>query len=265
MILYGKPVVEKIYENLKQKIEGLERKPFLAIILVGENPASVSYVKIKEKIADKLSIGFKMYHFPKIVSQENVEELITKLNQNKFVTGIVVQLPLPEKIDAEKIIGLVDREKDVDGLSSQEMGRFSAPTAKAILDILDFYQIDISSKKTVILGRGKLVGAPLEKMLKEKNIDVIVCDSQTPNLKEKTLQANILISATGVPGLVKSDMVKSDAVIIDAGTAEADGKMVGDVDSSVYEKVGSYTPTPGGVGPVTVAELFSNLLEATKE
>lgn len=261
MILSGQPVAEKIYQEIQADMTKLSVKPMLAIVLVGENPASLSFIKIKQKIADRLGISYKLYQFQEMAPSVEIEKLIDELNQNNFATGIVVQLPLPEKIETEKIINLVSYEKDIDGFR----GAFPAPTAQAILDILNFYSINLKEKKIVIVGYGRLVGRPLDQLLKKQNIIATICDSRTVDLKEKTLSADILISATGVPGLIQPDMVRSKTIVIDAGTAEADGKMVGDVAPVVYEKVESYTPTPGGVGPVTVAELFKNLVEAATE
>lgn len=261
MIFYGKLVAEKIYEKIEKEKLSLKEKPFLAIILVGNDPASLAYVHLKEKIAARLGFGFKIYHFLEDIKQEELESLISDLNNNDFISGVVIQLPLPDSIDTEKIIKKVDERKDIDGFS----GSFVAPTAQAILDILDYYQIDLKQKKIVIVGHGRLVGQPLEIILKTKNIFVTVCDSKTENLKDETLQADILISATGVPGLITPEMVRPDAIVIDAGSSEANGKMVGDVTPAVYEKITGFTPNPGGVGPVTVAELFLNLVKATKK
>jgi methylenetetrahydrofolate dehydrogenase (NADP+) / methenyltetrahydrofolate cyclohydrolase len=263
MLLYGKPVAEKIYENLQKEIadnSALKSKPMLAVVLVGENPASLTYIKVKEKVAEKLGVGFKLYHLMENALQKDIEKLISDLDQNKYVSGIVVQLPLPKNIETEKIIGLINPDKDVDGFK----GKFSAPTAAAILEILSFYRIDIKNKTIVIVGRGRLVGKPLERELQKQNIKPIICDKTTENLKEKTLSADILISAVGVPGLITLEMVKKDTIIIDAGTSEAGGKMVGDVAPEVYQIAETYTPTPGGVGPVTVAELYKNLAKAVK-
>lgn len=257
MILYGKPVAEKIYEDVRNSIAKNKLKPMLAVILVGENPSSLAYVKLKEKRAKELGIGFELYHFPEIVTQEVVEKLIDDLNCNKYVTGILVQLPLSEKIDEKKILGKIAPEKDVDGLTGEK----ETVTALAILEILKFYKIDLEDKNIVIVGHGKLVGAPLEKLLKEKKYDITVCDKSTPDIKDKLQNADIIVTATGVPGLIKADMVKKEAVIIDAGTTEVDGKLQGDVEPAVYNIVSAYTPSPGGVGPVTVACLMKNLVE----
>lgn len=260
MFLYGKPVAEKIYQQIQNEIKLMQKKPFLAVILVGDDPASLTYVKVKERKANELGIGFKLFHFPEIVPQKELEKLITDLNINEFINGIVVQLPLPNAISSDEIIKLIDPKKDIDGF----LGNHPAPTAQAILDIFKFYQIGLASKEIVIIGHGRLVGAPLEKLLLKQGITASICDSKTTDLKEKTLSADILISAVGCPGLITEDMVKEGAIIVDAGTSEVSGKMIGDVTPEVYQKVASYTPNPGGVGPVTVAELFNNLVMAVK-
>jgi len=261
MILRGLPVAQKIYDRLKEKIEELKQKnikPHLAVILVGDDPASLKYVELKEKKAAELGVEFKFYHLPANVLTKNIEELINDLNKNKFIQGIIIQLPLPKEFATDNLLEKIDPKKDIDGLTSD----YTAPTAAAILEILKFYQIELKDKKIVIVGRGKLVGKPLQKMLMAQTYEPLVCDSETQNLKEETLKADILILATGVPGLIKPGMVKNGAIVIDAGTSESNGKMVGDVDPEVYQKDISYTPNPGGVGPVTVACLMKNLIDS---
>lgn len=258
MILDGKKVADKIYESLEKEIEGLKEKkirPFLAVVLVGEDPASLIYVKKKEEKAESLGIGFKLYHFPAMALESDILKTIEELNQNKNIHGIIVQLPLPKNIDTDKILKSIASEKDIERIS---------PAANAILEILRFYDIDFMDKKIVIVGRGKLVGEPLHKMLAAQSIEPQVCDSHTPDLQSKTLSADIIISGVGEPGLITAEMVSPNAVVIDAGTAESSGKLAGDVDKSVYEKVAAYSPVPGGVGPVTVAMLYKNLVEAAK-
>lgn len=255
MILKGAPVAEKIYESLK-----IRGAPRLAVILVGDDPASVVYVKIKEKIATQLGIGFDLFHLPGISSQKEVEKIIAGLNQNDKIAGIIVQLPLPEGFDAECVLKLLSPAKDVDGF----YGRFPAPTAQAIWEILRFYGIFLEDKKIVIVGRGRLVGAPLGKLLHKMGFKPAVYDSHTTDLARKLKNADIIVTATGVPGLINLAMVSARTIIIDAGTSEAGGKLVGDVDLAVYQKVQSYTPVPGGVGPVTVACLMRNVVAAAK-
>lgn len=261
MILYGNPVAEKIYLSIEKDIKKLTFKPFLAVILVGEDRASCTYVKVKEKKATKLGLGFQLYHFSGLSRQNQILDLIDELNNQNSVSGVVVQLPLPAGFDAERILHSINPKKDIDGLSSKN----PPPTATAILEILKFYSIDYLKKTIVLAGHGKLVGEPLEKILKAEGVDPIVCDSKTANLKSITLRADILVSATGMPDLIKADMVRPDTVVIDAGTAESNGKMAGDVSEEVYGKVQSYSPMPGGVGPVTVACLMKNLAEAAKK
>lgn len=264
MILSGKPVAQAIEQELKERIEGLKQKniqPHLAVILVGDDPASILYVRKKEEKAESLGIGFKLYHFPAMAAESDILNLITDLNQNKNIHGVIVQLPLPDSIDSAKIIAAISAKKDVDGLIDD----LKSVTAGAILEMLKYYNIDINNKKIVIIGRGKLVGVPLEKILKSENFNVEVCDSKTANLQEMTLSADIIISGVGKPGLIKSDMVSEKAIVIDAGTAEEGGSTVGDVDQSVYQKVSAYSPVPGGVGPITVIKLLKNVVESAEK
>lgn len=266
MVLKAKPVTEKIYLELKEKISNLKSKnitPTLAAILIGEDPASLSYVKVKNQVAQDLGINFKLFHFPGFSGDRDVLKLIDNLNVDKLVYGIIVQLPLPEKFDTERIIKKISPEKDVDGLGSE---KYIPPTAKAILEIMEYYHVDYQAKdkKLVIIGLGALVGKPLAKILNKMGIYPIVCTSTTGNLAQETLNADIIVSATGHPGLVTSEMVSPKATVIDAGTAESRGKIAGDVDKSVYEKVANYSPVPGGVGPVTVACLMRNVVLAAE-
>lgn len=260
MILHGKPVAEKIYQKIQSDLKKIAQK-YLAVVLVGEDPASLSYIKIKEKIACRLGLNFRLYHLPGIVSEKAVLKLLADLNQNKFIAGIVVQLPLPKGWSDQKILDYVLLEKDIDGFK----GGYPSPTAQAILETLKFYQISLKDKKIVIIGHGRLVGEPLEKILLKQGLKPVVCDSKTGDLKAKTLAADILVSAVGIPGFIKTDMVSEKAVVIDAGTAESKGKIAGDVAEEVYEKVSSYSPVPGGIGPVTVACLMRNFVRAAKK
>jgi methylenetetrahydrofolate dehydrogenase (NADP+)/methenyltetrahydrofolate cyclohydrolase len=258
LILYGKPVAEAIEEKLKQEIGGLKARgiqPFLAVILVGDNPSSLLYVKKKEEKAEELGIGFKLYHFPTMTSEKEVIELISDLNQNKNIHGLIVQMPLPEGFNADNVLHAISCQKDIEKIS---------PAAQAILEILKFYRIDLKNKKIVLVGHGKLVGEPLEKLLKEQGTKPIICDSKTENLKTQIINADIIISAVGKPGLITAEMVSNKAVIVDAGTAESNGYSVGDVSSDVYQRAAAYSPVPGGVGPVTIMFLMKNLTNNIK-
>lgn len=261
MILYGKPVADKIYNDLKKEIISHKLKPFLAVILSGEDPESLSYIKAKEKIAEELGIGFRLYQYPEIAREDEIIKLLNDLNRNQYISGIVVQLPLPIKMSTDKILKKIMPLKDIDGFSKQ----YLSPAALAIIEILKYYHISLGNKNIVLVGRGKLVGAPLEKLLINMNIKVQVCDRETQNLAEITKKADIIISATGIPNLITNNMTKKDVVLIDAGTAEVGGKITGDVEKSVVNKVFAVSPVPGGVGPVTVACLMKNLVEATKK
>lgn len=263
MILSGKPVAEKIYQKVKPCLSAgrFDKPPLMAVILVGEDKASLAYVHAKAKKAENLGVGFKLFHLSGITNERKILELIEDLNKNKYIDGIAVQLPLPEGIDTEKVLKAILPEKDIDGFYSE---KFSSPTAQAILEILKFYNIDIKKKKIVIVGYGRLVGKPFAEMLKKEGIQPIICTSNS-DIASETIDADIIISATGTPKLIKPGMISEKAVVIDAGTAESKGKIRGDVDPRVYEKVKAYTPTPGGVGPVTVACLMRNLVEAAKE
>jgi len=254
MILEGSAVTEKIYQDIRAK----KVSATLAVVLVGEDPVSLSYVKAKEKKAIELGFEFKLYQLPAISTEVGVKELICDLNQNEYIDGIVIQLPLPEDFNTDEILKEIKPEKDIDGFS----GKYPYPTAQAIIEILKYYDIDLKNKNIVIVGRGRLVGKPLEEMMKKNGIEPIVCDRKTENLADTISKADILISATGVPGLIKPEMVSERAIVIDAGSSETGGNILGDVDKRVYEKVKSYSPVPGGVGPVTVACLMRNLVEA---
>lgn len=263
MILYGKPVVEAIENEIKEEIKKLADiniQPFLAVILIGDDPASLVYTRKKKEKAESLGMGFRLYHYPATMAQSDIEVIISDLNQNKNVHGIIIQLPLPEGYDTDKLLSLINPEKDVDGLN----GGFATPTAGAILELMQFYNIDTKNKKVVLVGRGKLVGQPLEKIFKSQDLDLEVCNSKTEDLKSKTLTADIIVSGVGKPSLITPDMVSEKAIIIDAGTAESSGSTVGDVSSEVYAKVAAYSPVPGGVGPVTVIKLLKNVVESAR-
>lgn len=254
MVLDGRAVATNIYEQLKKDLNN--RKLKSSVILVGDDPASITYTNIKKKRAEELGIELEIIKLPANTDQQSLEKIILDHNKDESVQGLLVQLPLPKEFDTQKIITMIDPSKDIDGFN----GKYSAPTAAAILAILDFYKIELQNKVIVLVGHGQLVGRPLEKLLIDRGLNPVVCDSSTVDLPAETIKADILVSATGNPGLITKDMVKDGAVVIDAGTAESNGKMVGDVSPEVYELNINYTPNPGGVGPVTVASLLKNLL-----
>lgn len=275
LILDGKSLSNKILNKIKEEVQTLEKKygraPGLSVILVGENPASRVYVKNKEKQA--LEIGFKstVYRLPETVSKEELLSLIEKLNNDDSVDGILLQLPLPEHLNAYDFLDKIDPKKDVDGFHSINAGKLLlnekpyavSCTPKGIIRLLEENNIEIEGKNAVIIGRSNIVGKPLGMLLLNKNATVILAHSKTKNLDEITKTADILISATGKAGMVTKNMVKEGAVVVDVGIIRGeDGKLRGDVDFyDVKEAAGAITPVPGGVGPMTIAMLMENTLD----
>ena len=277
VILDGKSLSQKIREEIKREVESFTnrgfRAPSLAVILVGEDPASKVYVNNKRKACESVGIKSLFYHLPEDTEEEKLLGLIYELNNNDEVDGILVQLPLPKHIDQTKVILSINPEKDVDGFHPENMGKlvgqieegFIPCTPLGIDILLKHYGIEVQGKDVVIVGAGFIVGRPLSLLMLWRNATITVCHIYTKDLKKHTLQADILISATGVPHLIKEDMVKEGAVVIDVGISKVEGKIVGDVDfERVKEKASAITPVPGGVGPMTVTALLLNTLKAYK-
>lgn len=268
-ILDGILVAQKINEQTQDDVLKLKAKninPHLAVILVGEDPASQLYVSIKEKKCQKLGIDFSKYLLPANITEQEILYLIDSLNKDEEIHGIIIQLPLPKQFNSEKIINHIDSKKDADALTKKAI--VNAPTAAGIVEMLRFYGIELENKKIVIVGYGKLVGKPLERILKNdfKDLNIIICDSKTNNLSKITKSADIIISAVGKPHLITQQMVKNDVVIVDAGTSEANGEITGDVDWENLQNIASFiTPVKGGVGPITVAKLLENVVTLTKK
>ena len=270
MILDGKRLRDKILENLSEKLAKSDKKPTLAVILAGDDPASRIYVNNKKKTAEKIGINSVVYEYPGSISENELLGKIKELNEDDSVTAILVQLPLPDGISKENVINAINPKKDVDGLTRQNVGKmFSGEkpyvypcTPKGIIAILDEYGIEIEGKKAVVVGRSNLVGRPVAQRLLDRNATVTTCHSKTKNLSEITKTADILVSAVGKQ-IIKSGMVKEGAVVIDVGISRTeDGKICGDVDFENVSKIASYiTPVPGGVGPMTIASLMSNTVE----
>jgi len=269
MILDGKKLADKIIKQLKNKIKIKEIKANLSVILIGNNPASEIYVKKKEEKCREAGIDFNLIKFKSNILESKIISKIKSLNKDKKINGILVQLPLPSNINLSKVINSINPKKDVDGLTEINKEKLkkgdeklAPPTAKGILKLLEEYKMNLNNKKFALVGFGKLVGYPLSLMLKNRKLDFEVYDINTKNIKEKTKKADIIITATGVPNLIKKDWVKKGSVIIDAGTSKKNGKIVGDVDfNSVKEKVSYITPVPGGVGPMTIVMLIENIIE----
>ena len=276
MIIDGKKEAEVLREEIKKEIISIKNKtnksPALTVILVGDFAPSQIYVKNKEKISKEVGINSNVIKYPKDVSEEEILKKIKELNNDKNVSGILVQLPLPDQISKEKVINLIDPLKDVDGFSPINAGNLASGynaivpcTPLGCLLLLKKVEKNLSGKHAVIIGRSNLNGKPLAQLLLKENCTVTITHSKTKNLKEECLKADILIAAVGVANLVKKDLGKSGSVIIDVGINKQGDKIVGDVNfEEVKDKVKAITPVPGGVGPMTIACLLKNTLECFK-
>lgn len=270
VILDGKKLRDKIFIDLKNKIDKMDKKPTLVVILAGDDPASQIYVRNKKKTAENLGINSVVINYPDTVSEQELLEKINELNNNKEVTAILVQLPLPKHIDKFKVIDAIAPEKDVDGLTPYNSGKLFAGeepyvypcTPKGILLLLDEYNIKLEGKHVVVVGRSNLVGKPISQMMLKRNATVTVCHSYTENLPEITKTADILVSAAGGE-IIEKNMLKSDCVVVDVGIfKDENGKVRGDVDFENVSKIAAYiSPVPGGVGPMTIASLMLNTVE----
>ncbi|MDD2469931.1 MAG: tetrahydrofolate dehydrogenase/cyclohydrolase catalytic domain-containing protein, partial [Bacilli bacterium] len=260
VIIDGKKISLKIKEKLKQEIANLKNKPTLAVIQIGNNEASNSYIRAKEKVAQEIGINFIHLKYLEDIEEQIIINKINELNMNKDITGIIIQLPIPKKFNTNKIINNIHPTKDVDGLTYKNIGKLIQDipsliscTPKGIMRLLDEYKIDIKGKNIVVVGRSNLVGKPIAQLLLNRDATVTVCHSHTKNLSFYTKQADILIVAVGKKHLITKDMVKEESVIIDVGINKEDNNLYGDVDFDNVKDIASYiTPVPGGVGPMTV-------------
>ncbi|MGC8587665.1 MAG: bifunctional 5,10-methylenetetrahydrofolate dehydrogenase/5,10-methenyltetrahydrofolate cyclohydrolase [Hydrogenobaculum sp.] len=274
-ILDGKSLAKKIKHNIKEETKHLDRKPKLVVVLVGDDPASLVYVKNKVQACADVGFSSQLDMFEKDVEEDVLLNHIKRLNEQEDVDGILVQLPLPPHISMHRVIDAIDPSKDVDGFHPNNMGKlFSGDLEKAFIPctplgiklLLDEYNIDVKGKNVCIVGAGFIVGKPLSMLMLSQDATVSICHKYTKDILEYTKTADILISATGVPFLIKDYMVKEGAVVIDVGISKVNGKIVGDVDfESVSQKASFITPVPGGVGPMTVATLLLNTLKAYKQ
>ncbi|MDD5372273.1 MAG: bifunctional methylenetetrahydrofolate dehydrogenase/methenyltetrahydrofolate cyclohydrolase FolD [Sulfurimonas sp.] len=276
-LLDGKALSSKIEADVANEVKNLKNKtgivPGLAVVLVGQDPASAAYVNMKKKACDRVGFYSVTHEMPEDISQEAIENTIKMMNNNPNIDGILIQLPLPPQIDTTKILELVDPSKDVDGFHPYNVGRlatgldgFVPCTPLGVMELLKEYDIDVKGKNCVVVGASNIVGKPMAALLLNANATVEICHIFTDNLKKHTINADMIFVGAGVINLIKEDMVKEGAIIVDIGINRADnGKLVGDVDFDKVSKKCSYiTPVPGGVGPMTISMLLSNTLKATK-
>jgi len=270
---FSQVILEKIREEHNQLKEKYGKQAGLAVVIVGNNPASQVYVRNKMKACENVGFYSENIELDENISEEELLQEIDKLNKNDRINGILVQLPLPSHINELKIIDSISPEKDVDGFHVANIGKmvigdetgFLSCTPYGIMQLLEEYKIEIAGKDAVIIGRSNIVGKPMALMLIQKGATVQVCNSRTKDLRKKLNDADIIIVAAGVPKLLKKEDVKEGAVVIDVGINRVDGKICGDVDyEEVVEKASYITPVPGGVGPMTIASLIKNTFKSYK-
>ncbi len=277
IVMKGKPVAEKLTEGLRSEVEGLAAKtgrpPGLAVVLVGEDPASQVYVRIKERTAKKLGILTFDHRIPENLDQGDLLDLISRLNSDPAVDGILIQLPLPGHLNEQEALRAVALDKDVDVFHPENFGRMALKqgilrpcTPAGVIEMLKHYEIEIEGKSVALIGRSKIVGLPLSLLLLHENATITVCHSRTSDIGAVTREADIVVAALGRPKFLTADMVKEDAVVVDIGINRVDEKLVGDCDyDALVGKVSAITPVPGGVGPMTVAMLMANTVRAFRD
>ena len=271
-LLNGKDLSAKIKDEIKCASEEHTQTPILAVITIGDDAASAVYVRNKKKACEYVGFSFMHFDYLSEVKESVVIRKIKELNRDKTVNGILLQLPIPDHFNLEKIINTIDPRKDVDGLTTTNMGKLLSGnygmipcTPRGIIEILDYYNVSLEGKNVCVIGRSHLVGKPIAMLCCDRNATVSICHSKTKNLKDYTSKADILIVAVGKKWLIDKSMIKKDAVIIDVGINSVEGKLYGDVNPDVEEKCSMLTPVPGGVGPMTVACLLKNTYQAYKE
>lgn len=271
-IMDGKETSKELKEEIKKQVLELPSKPKLLVILVGDDPASKVYVASKEKASRNCGIDAQTIVLDGNVSQKEIIDCIEKANKDKSINAILVQLPLPDHINTKTVIEAIDPLKDVDGLTSLNQGKLFLGlngivpcTPKGIMHLFDKYNVDLTGKNAIVIGRSLLVGKPLSMLMLAKNATVTIAHSKTKNLKELCLGMDIIVSAVGKPKMITADMVKEGAIVIDVGINRVHNTLVGDVDYlSVCDKCARITPVPGGVGPMTIACLLENVVECYK-
>ena len=273
ILLDGSALAKKIRMRLKKEIEQYNEKfdvlPHLAVILVGSDPASETYVRFKERACNQVGMKSTVINKSSDITEKELLELIDNLNNDSSVHGILLQLPIPKHINLEKVINAIDPKKDVDGFANENVAKLSKNqetlvpcTPLGITRLLDEYKIKTEGEHCVIIGRSQIVGKPMAQLMLQRNSTVTICHSKTKNIKEISRQADILIAAVGKPHMINEEYVKKDAVVIDVGVSRVNGKIHGDVDFEKVEPISSYiTPMPGGTGPMTIACLLENTLK----
>ncbi|MDP3976046.1 MAG: bifunctional 5,10-methylenetetrahydrofolate dehydrogenase/5,10-methenyltetrahydrofolate cyclohydrolase [bacterium] len=276
-ILDGKKVATKLFGELKPRVQALKKhgiNPKLVFFLIGENPASQAYVRMKQKASEEIGIVSQILKYEESVSQEEILEKIEALNQDQTVHGMMIQLPLPQHLSVPQITRAMDPKKDADGFQAYNLGKMflgkefedlPPATALGIIRLIDAYDIDVKGMDVTVLGRSNLIGKPISVMLINRSATVTVCHSKSKHIEDHCRRADMIIAATGTPKLVKKDWVKKDAIVIDAGYAQLNGEACGDVDfEAVAAQCSWITPVPGGVGPMTIYAIVENTVRAAE-
>ena len=271
ILLDGKKISSEIIQGLKTRINEETYKPGLGIVLVGNRSDSLKYVQSKKKVCSQIGIQFHLIHLEENCEEDHILKVIDELNGKPSINGIIVQLPLPDGFNTNKILDKVVPEKDVDGFHQENAGKlflnrninFVPCTPLGCMKLIDHYGIDVEGLNICVIGCSNVVGLPLSMMLIQRNATVTMCNIYTKDLKKHTLSADMVFSCCGVPGIIKGDMIKDGVIIVDIGINFVDGKLVGDVDfDGVKDKCSFITPVPGGVGPMTIAMLMEQTIEA---
>lgn len=272
MLVDGKAIAEALKQKIAKRVSAFGAPPVLGIIIVGNNPVTQSFVRLKKRTALLVGVTLKEFHFPETIDTEELCKSVARLSADPLIDGIVIQLPLPLSIVTQSVLNAVGLNKDIDMLSHDASAEFRKgnanilpPVAGAIQEILEHYKIGVAGKDVLILGHGRLVGAPAALLMRHNHAHVTVVDKEVEHLLHLTREADIIISGVGQPGILRPEMLKRGVVIIDAGTSEDGGKIVGDADPRCAEVASLFTPVPGGVGPITVAMIFKNVSILTEQ
>ena len=262
----GKKIRNEIIDKLQKEVAVLPKAPVLTVIWIGDDFASARYIEAKQRAAEKIGIHFDLIKYSDNAKLTDINKRIRELNADENVDGIMVQIPVPKNFDMIDIISEISPDKDIDGLRfcSHLNCSFNPPVTLSIMEAIKESGINLAESKAVIIGKGFLVGDPIARLLRNKTEEIRIADRDTPYLATLTKDADIIISATGTANIIKPNMIKYGVVLIDAGTTELGGKLAGDIDPKCFNKAAYYTPVPGGIGPVTVAMLMSNVVRAAK-